>query len=272
MSGFLWLLAHSLKRARILTLAMAALLGTFQIILIFMARSVQTSNAFAQMDALIPGFARDILGPAVTSLMSFRGMVCLGYFHLVVLVSLVALSIALATMPTSEIESGFMDLILSRPVARYWVVTRTIVLLVICTVVVLSVMLTATFTGLKTIIGNDIAWPEKKLLLSLAINLALLMQCWGGIALAIGAFSRRRSVAGGIAGLLAVAMFLLDYVGRAWQTAERAGWFSPFRYYSPFDMLVGNPLPGKNLAILASVAITGFALGYVLFSRRDISR
>src|SRR5262249_38254423 len=121
---------------------MGTLLGAFQVVLILVARSVQTSNAFEQMDALIPPFARELLGPAVTSLMSFRGMVCLGYFHLVVMVSLVALSIAVATMPTSEIESGFMDLILSRPLARYWIITRTIALLAISIAALLGIMLT----------------------------------------------------------------------------------------------------------------------------------
>ncbi len=271
MRGFPRLLAHSLKRVRTLVLAGAILLGAFQVILILVARSVQTSNAFDQMGALIPPFVRELLGPAVTSLMSFNGMVCLGYFHLVVMSSLVALVIALATMPASEIESGFMDLILSRPLARYWIITRSIAVLIICSAALLITMLAGTWGGLNTLAPKDIPWPERKLVLSLAINLGVLMLCWGGIALAIGSVARRRSVAGALAGLLAVAMFLLDYVARAWRTVEPAGWFSPFRYYSPFDLLMGNPLPVKNLVVLASIAVTGFALAYLLFSRRDIS-
>jgi len=110
----LLLLVHSLKRVRALVISAAVLLASFQFVLILVAASVQRSNAFSQMGALIPPFARELLGPAIGGLMSFRGIVCLGYFHLVVISSLVALCISLSTMPTGEIESGFYG---SHPVA-----------------------------------------------------------------------------------------------------------------------------------------------------------
>jgi ABC-type transport system involved in multi-copper enzyme maturation permease subunit len=108
------------------------------------------------------------------------------------------------------------------------------------------------------------------LILSLVINLALLMLCWNAIAMAIGSAARRRAlrVAGG---LFALAMFLY-YVARAWEPAERVAWLSPFRYYSTFELVMGNPLSVKNMLVLAGIALSGYALAYVLFSRRDISR
>lgn len=89
--------------------------------------------------------------------------------------------------------------------------------------------------------------------------------------MAVGSASRRRSVAGAFAGLLALTAFLLDYVGRMWHPAESIAWLSPFRYYSPFDLVMGSPLPSKNLAALAGIAAVGFTAAYVLYSRRDIS-
>jgi ABC-2 type transport system permease protein len=96
------------------------------------------------------------------------------------------------------------------------------------------------------------------------------MVCWGGIALAIGSNARRRSIAGSVVGVLALTMFLLDYVGRAWQPAEAIAWLSPFRYYSPLDLVMGNQIPAHNLWVLAGIAVFGFGLSYFLFSRRDI--
>ena len=78
-------------------------------------------------------------------------------------------------------------------------------------------------------------------------------------------------MAGGAAGLLAFAAFLLDYVARLWQPAEKIAWLSPFRYYNPFDLITGNTLPLKNLVVLGAIALAGFAAAYVLFARRDIS-
>ena len=267
----LTLLLHSLKRVRILVLAMGLVLAIFQVFLIVIARSVQRSNAFEQIGALIPPFVRELLGPSLAGFMSFGGIVCLGYFHLSVMGSLVAVSISLATVPTSEIETGFIDLILSRPIARHWLITRSIVVVIVCTAVLLLMMMAGTWVGLNSLAPREIEWPSRDLILSLAINLGLLMLCWSGIAMAIGSVSRRRNVAGALAGLAALATFLLDYVARAWQPAESVAWLSPFRYYSPFDLLMGNPLPAKNLEVLAAIAAGGFILAYIFFSRRDIS-
>ena len=267
----LLLLAQSLKGVRTIVAVTGLLLTAFQVILILIANSIQSSNTFDQMGAMMPAFARDMLGPAMGSFTSFRGFVCLGYFHLVVMSALIALSIAMSTIPTSEIETGFIDLILARPLPRHWLITRSILVVVLSSAAILLLMMAGTWVGLETLAARDAEWPSRQLVLSLAANLGLLMLCWSGIAMAIGAASRRRGVAGAIAGLLALTMFLLDYVARAWKPAESTGWLSPFRYFTPFDLLMGTPLSVKNLLVLAGIAAAGFVLAYTFFSRRDIS-
>ena len=59
--------------------------------------------------------------------------------------------------------------------------------------------------------------------------------------------------------------------GGLWPPAQSVAWLSPFRYYNPFELIMGNPLPPKNLAVLGAIALAGFAAAYVLFARRDIS-
>jgi ABC-2 type transport system permease protein len=272
MNAPLMLMVYSLKRVRTLVAAMAALLAAFQVLLIVVAGSIQSSNSFEQLGEFVPAFVRQLMGPSFLSLMSFSGIVCIGYFHLAVMGALVGLAIALGTMPTSEIETGFMDLILSRPIARQSLVTRSIMLMLICTLVVLAMMALGTWFGLTWFAPETVEWPSTQIIMSLVINLAALMLCWNAIALAIGSASRRRGVAGGLAGFIALAMFLLDYVARAWEPAERIAWLSPFRYYSPVELVIGNPLSTKNMLVLAGLALFGYGLAYFLFSRRDVSR
>jgi ABC-2 type transport system permease protein len=271
MSDLLRLLGYSLRRVRVMVISMAALLVCFQVILILVAKSIQSSNAFGQIEALMPAFVRELMGPSVTSMMSFTGMVCLGYFHVAVMSSLVAVSIAIATVPTSEVENGFVDLILSRSIARHWIITRSIVVSVLCTIGLLGAMMAGTWAGLYFLAPAVAGWPSATLVTSLAVNLGLLMLCWAAVAMAIGSVSRRRSTATGIVGLAALAGFLLDYVARVWKPAEPVARLSPFRYYNPFDLLVGIPVPAWNLEVLTMSALVGFALAYVFFSRRDIS-
>ncbi|MBZ5676084.1 MAG: hypothetical protein LAP61_17725 [Acidobacteriia bacterium] len=265
------LFAYSLKRVRTLAITTGLLLAALQLVLIFVAGSIQTSGGFNQLSALLPPFARQLLGPSVATFMSFSGVVCLGYFELAVMGALIALAVTLATTPASEVEIGFMDLILARPLARHWIITRTIALTTVVSAFMLALMMAGTWIGLRLFAPEGVEWPSATLINSLAVNLGLLTLCWGGVAMAIGAASRRRSVAGGAAGLLAFATFLLDYVARLWQPAEKIAWLSPFRYYNPFDLITGNALPLKNLVVLGGIALAGFAAAYVLFARRDIS-
>jgi ABC-2 type transport system permease protein len=270
MTAAVTLLRHSLKRVRTLVLVMGILLSAFQVVLILVARSIKRSNAFDQVTSLIPDFMRNLMGPSLVGLMSFSGIVCVGYFHIAVMGSLVGLTIALGTEPASEVETQFMDLILSRPLARHWVITRSVVLLLICTVFVLLMMMLGTWSGLYFLAPSEAEWPRSGLIWSLALNLGVLMMCWGGIALAAASRARRRTVAGSVVGVLALTTFLLDYVARAWQPAESIAWLSQFRYYNPLDLVMGTQIPAHNLWVLAGVAACGFAISYFLFSRRDI--
>ena len=72
--------------------------------------------------------------------------------------------------------------------------------------------------------------------------------------------------------LLAFAALLLDYAQRLWPPLERVGWLSPFRYYSPFELVMGSPLAVEDLLVLGAIALTGFTFAYLIISQRDISR
>lgn len=260
-----------LRRVRRLLLSAGILLAGFQVVLILQANAIQASNSFEKMGDFIPSFARDVMGPSFITFLSFKGIVCLGYFHPVVMGALVSVSVTIATIPVMEIETGFIDLVLARPVARHWIVTRSIVVALISTVYLLGMLALGTWAGLNIFAAKNVAWPSVGLIGALAINLGLLLLCWAAIAMAIGCACERRGSAGAIAGLLAVTAYLTDYVGRAWKPAESVAWLSPFRYYTPFDLLMGSALPAKNLCVLGGIAVTAFALSYLFYSRRDIS-
>jgi ABC-2 type transport system permease protein len=242
------------------------------VVLILQANSIQTSNTFSQMGEMVPAFARDILGPSFVAFLSFKGIVCLGYFHPVVMGALISVSLTLATIPVMEIETGFIDLVLARPVARHWIVTRSVLVALISTAYLLAMMALGTWIGLRYFAAKGAEWPSAALIGSLALNLGFLMLCWAALAMAIGCACRRRGSAGAIAGLLALTAYLTDYVGRAWKPAESVAWLSPFRYYTPFELVMGSAVSAKSLCVLGGIAVASFALAYLLYSRRDISR
>jgi ABC-2 type transport system permease protein len=270
MTGPLLLLSLSLKRARTLLIVTGLLLAAFQVLLVLIAGSIHHTGGFEQLASLLPPFARVLLGPSLASVMSFAGIVCLGYFDLGIVIALLALTIALATVPASEVETGFADLILARPLRRHWLITRTIALVLLAILVTLALMLAGTCAGLAMLAPENVRWPSPRTLAALALNLGLLMLCWGGVAMAFGA-ACRRTVASAITGLLALAALLLDLTGRLWPPANSFAWLSPFRYFIPFDIVMGTELPIENMLVLWAIAMTGFTMAYLLFSQRDIS-
>lgn len=268
--GAFVLARHSLTRIRGLLIGLGLLLAAFQFLLVQVAAYFARENAFNQLSVLLPDFVRSMAGPSVFAFMSFGGIVSLGYFHPIVITTLVGLTISIATEPAGEVETRFVDLILARPITRHDAITRTVVVLVAAGSLMLMLMLTGTLTGLACCAPPGSEAPSPGLFLSLAASLAAVMIAWGGVSLAIAAAAKRRAVAGTTAGVCALAAYLLDYLGRAWQPAQRLSLISPFHYFETMPLVMGQPLDLRNISILIGVGAAGATISYIRFGRRDI--
>ena len=264
------LAGYSLRRIRPMVCGLGLLLAAFQFLLTQVAGYLLRQSAFNQLSMLMPDFVREIAGPSAVAFMSFPGIVALGYFHPMIIASLVGLMIAIATEPAAEVETRFVDLTLARALTRVQVITRTLIVLVVSGSLVLALMTAGTWTGLTCCTPGDAPPVSAELIASLTINLAAVMACWAGVTLAIASAARRRAVAGASAGAAALAAYLLDYLGRAWEPARLVSTVSPFHYFDPMSLIGRQPLSRSNIGVLVGIAVTGAVIGYVVFSRRDI--
>ncbi len=261
---------HSLRRARAILLGTGILLGGFQVLIALAASTLEGTGSFNQLVAFIPAIFRQALGDSFLAVLSFQGMVSFGYFHPFVVAALVGFAIALGTEPAGELEAGFADLILARPVPRRTIVSRTVAVLFLATVFMLGLMLAGTWLGLALFAPRTAAWPAPSVILALALNLGALIFCWGSLALVIASGGRRRSVAGGVTGLGALALYLVDYLARIWRPGQRFAWLSPFHYYESWTLLSGQPLRLTDIAVLLGIGVAAIALAYAIFARRDV--
>ena len=245
-------------------------LALFQVLLAMAAAELQREGTFEQIVALVPSFVRELAGSVLVSMMSFSGIMALGYYHVAVVAVLVGLTVAVATEPAAEVEAGFADLVLAQAVAREAVITRSVVLLAVCPAIVIAAMTAGTFAGLWVAEPAAGSRPPARLVWSLAVGLWALLACWGGVSLVIGAAARRRAVAAGIAGGAAAALMLVDYLSRVWKPIRGLARLSPFHYYNPLDLVIGKPLPAGDIGILLGTAAAAVALAFVLFRRRDV--
>jgi ABC-type transport system involved in multi-copper enzyme maturation permease subunit len=271
MSGAFLLLRLSLKRAWLLLTATGVLLVVVQALRVGIAADFETAGQFDQLAALLPPFVRKMLGPSLASVMSFNGIVLGVYFDTGIMAALLALTIALATLPASEIETGFADLVLARSLARHWLITRAIVLVLVAILLMLLMIMAGTWIGLALFAPPGASGPPASQTGALALNLGLLLASWGGVAMAFGAVCRR-GVASATTGLLALAALLLEAFQQYWTVLEWLDLLSPFHYFDPFHIVMGQPLALEKILVLWAIAMTGFALAYYLISQRDISR
>jgi hypothetical protein len=271
MKGAMLLFRLSLKRLRWLLWATGLLLAVVQAFRVLIAASVYQAGQFDQITALLPPVVRDLFGSSLAAIMTFNGIVCGVYFDTGFMVALLAVAIAVATLPAAEMESGFADLILARPLPRHWLITRTIVL-VLCSILFLLLMIVAgTWAGLAMFAPPEVPWPSAGQTAALALSLGLLVTGWSGVAMAFGA-ACRRGVASTATALLAFAALLLDWSHRLWPALGSIAWLSPFSYFQPYELVAGDPLRLENLLVLWAIAMTGYVLAYLFLSLRDISR
>ena len=107
-------------------------------------------------------------------------------------------------------------------------------------------------------------------------NLAAVAWCFGAAALAAGAWSRRRGSAQAMISVGAIALYLIEIVGKFWSRAEWASWLSPFHYFQGAAILkgyadFGGRLDrGWDLAVLLVAGLVGVVLAYFVFQRRDL--
>lgn len=264
------LAVHSVRRMRAVLIGVAIVLGGFQFLLTQVAVFLLRRGGFGLISSFIPDFMQNMAGPSMLAFMSFQGVVAFGYFHPMVIATHVGLAIAVATEPAAEVETRFADLTLARSVARHEMITRTVFVLVWSELVMLLVMMLSTWTGLSCCTPADTPRPGAATIRSLAILLGSITLCWGGIALAVASRVRRRATASGGVAVAALAAFLLDYLARVWDPAKVAARLSPFRYFEPMSLLAGDPLNWRDVAVMLAIGAAGTAVGYIMFSRRDL--
>ncbi len=261
---------HSWRRMRSIVLGLGLLLAVFQFLLTQVGGYLVRHSAFGELSMLMPDFVRNIAGPSALAFMSFTGVVALGYFHPIVIAAVIGLSIAIASEPAAEVETRFVDLTLSRELTRSAVVARTILVFGVAAAWLLGLMALGTTAGLACCTPAGVAPPGARLIASLVASLGSVMACWAGVTLAAAAASRRRAVVGGVVGVAALAAFLIDYLGRAWEPARAISAVSPFHYFDPMSLVMGTPLGVGSVAVPVGIGIAGAAVAFAVFARRDI--
>jgi ABC-2 type transport system permease protein len=247
--------------------ALLAILAGFQVAIVGAAASFAASGDFERLSQLTPAFLLQTIGPA---LISFDGMVTIGYFDALLVMLLVQFAIYVATEPAADVESGMVDLVLARPLPRHWVISRSLLVMLGSILALTAAMAGASVAGLWWLAPANERWPELWLVLTFLAYLTVIAFCFGSLGLAASGWARRRSSAFGGVAIIAVAAYLLDLLGMMWPPVRMLARISPFHYFRGSSILSGVADPVLDLGVLGMIAVAGIALAYWQFARRDL--
>lgn len=264
------LLARSADRARGVILASATLLAGFQLLVVRVAAAQYEAQSFDLIMRIAPSFLQRQLGSSMPLLLSFPGLVTFGYFHPVIVLTLASLAAFLGSELAGDVEARHVDLLLARPVARHALVTRSLALVVIVPVLLVTAMMAATWGALAVLAPAGVTWPPAATVGALGVHLTALAWCFGATALALASFARRRSGAHAPTVMAAVSLYLLDLLAGAWPAIRPAAVLSPFHYYQGTAVLAGSANLARDLITLVAIALGLIVIAYSQFNRRDV--
>lgn len=199
---------------------------------------------------------------------SFEGLVAFGFQHPMFLVAVVSFVLAAATVPAAERETGFMDLVLARPVRRRSYLAAILLLVATGAAVLPTALLAGVGTGLATVetVPPGLTWADY---VPAAAALGSVLLAVGGIGLLAAVSARRRGPAIGRAVGLVLVFYWLDFVGPLWDLLETARWISPFAYFDPAGA-VSAGVGGLDTTVLLAVFAATAGAAFLEFRRQDL--
>jgi len=263
------LVGRSVARIRGTLLGVTGLVSAFQVALVLQAASYD-QQMFETLGRMTPAFIQRWLGENIAAFASFGGIIGFGYFHPVVILLTSLVAAFVASDPAADVEAGHVDLLLSRPIARHWLVTRSALLSLGCPLILAAAMLISTWTAVALAAPPDVRPPSAVTLLLLAVHLVAVAWCFGALSLALAGVARRRAAAFVPAAMAAVSLFFVNLLAASWRPARVVDLISPFHYYPGAAIVAGVSDPARDLLFLCSAAILLTGLSYWRFRTRDL--
>jgi ABC-2 type transport system permease protein len=251
------LLGRNVRQHAGLLVALGCGVAVLETLLVWLAAQLEAGPGLELLIELLPAKLRELI-QSQFGLTTFSGLVAFGFQHPVVLVAGAAFVIVAGSIPAGERESGFLELILARPVRRDTYLAAVGLLLVLGALVLPLALLAGLGVGLATVeSAGELPWTRY---LPAAAGLAALLLAIGGVTLLLAAGARRRGQATAQAAGLALVLLWIETMGGLWAPLGALGWLSPFHYFKPIPAVVaGRGVTGDLLVLLGIFVATAAA-------------
>jgi ABC-2 type transport system permease protein len=228
--------------------------------------TIRDATGFADFLEQLPEAMQAIIGDAETyttaegflnaEVFTFMGPMVFGIFAIIAGMAAIA----------GEEESHTLDQLLANPISRTSVLLQKAGALMIGLLMLSIGLLIGLISGSK-IAGFDLAITGTILGI---ISLYMLGVTFGLIALAVGASTGRKGLAGGIAAAVGVVGFLLDTFLSVVDALDPARFISVFYYFNNNDVII-NGINAVHFLTLVGIAALAVAIAVWRFERRDLA-
>jgi len=228
--------------------------------------SVKSMLKFMDM---LPSFIKAALGGEALQLDNLSGLIAIGYNHPMVLMLYMLFAVGVPTgLLTGEVQSGGMELILSRFVSKtqVYICAALLTLSGMLALVIVMFLGTVAATGIYDF-GEPVPLYQ---FLQMAISGGLLAGAIGAIALLSAAACRTRARAVGLAAAYIVTSYFSAIMADWW---PRMNWLSPFtlfHYVNTNKIFVQQIWPVRDMCVLIAVLVTAAISGGIVWQRRDL--
>ena len=258
------LVRHELKQAWKSLLVWTLAIGAFIVICLFMYPEMKgqmdsISVLFSSMGAFTAAFGLDTLD--FGTLRGFYGIECgnilgIGGALFAALVGIAALS--------KEEKNGTAEFLLTHPMRRSEIVTAKL-LSVLIQLVILNAVVWILAMGSVAAVGEKIPWKEFTLLHLAFFLLQIELAC---VCFGISAFLWKGGLGIGLG--LAIVLYFMSIIANLTDKADVLKYITPFGYADGSSVLGNGAIDGTKLLIGLAFAVTGVALAYIKYCRKDI--
>ena len=231
-------------------------------------------GAMATILNLLPKFVEPLLGVPLAKLASTTGRISVLYAHVVSLLVCLGWAVGRGSdVVSGEISRGTMDLLVTLPVRRWWIVAASAAVTGLGAAVLAISVWVGSCVGLMIVTLPERVAPGE--FVPGVLNLFSMTFALAGITAAVSSWDRSRWRTVLVAGGFFAVSSVVKMIGRLWEQGAWLGYFSCLSAFEPqklilLDPKLTGPLAWQYNGTLLGLGLGGYAVAAVVFSRRDI--
>lgn len=228
-------------------------------------------GAWGAMLGALPNSLQAMFPVPIARLASPLGQISVIFVHPIAMLVMLGWAIARGSDPISgEIGRGTMDLILTLPARRFWILLVPAIVGTLGAALLAGALLLGIAIGISTV-KLPAAVPLGPLV-SGAVNLFAMSFCMMGLTALLSAPDRNRWRTMALAGGVFIVAFVIRIVGRVWKTAPWVEYFTFLTAFEPQQLIL---MPDPRIAwwyngTLLGLGLAGYLMAGIILSYRDI--